>query len=154
MWSGCDETVLQDPYCFLFRAMEKKPPLLNRNHHERQWNCTDLSTVWQGGGFRREPSKHRHKGQCMETELPLVGHHNQSYSAGKQRKGKSPNTKAVETKSNQNHSNGTTAPSRTILPSTWAITKHIWNHAGRKLSIVNVLTAMAKLLQIWLSTTH
>jgi hypothetical protein len=33
------------------------------------------------------------------------------YKAEKQRKGKNPNSKAAKTKSNQNHSNGTTAPS-------------------------------------------
>jgi hypothetical protein len=37
------------------------------------------------------------------------------YKAEKQRKGKNPNSKAAKSKSNQKHSNGTTAPSRKSL---------------------------------------
>jgi hypothetical protein len=40
----------------------------------------------------------------------FVSEHKIGYKAEKQRKGKNPNSKAAKTKSNQNHSNGTTAP--------------------------------------------
>jgi hypothetical protein len=47
-------------------------------------------------------------------------HFRLSYKAEKQRKGKSPNSGAAKTKSDQNHSNRTTAPSRQPFPALFA----------------------------------
>jgi hypothetical protein len=53
--------------------------------------------------------------RCASTPSFFVASnpHHVFYKAEKQRKGKNPNSKAAKTKSNRNHSNGTTAPSRT-----------------------------------------